>query len=420
MDKFVVQGGKKLKGEVQVSGSKNACLPILAATLLGQEECVIENVPNLRDIVTMVKLLRSLGARVTQANGSVSVKPTNSLVALAPYKLVSTMRASVCVLGPLLGKLGEAEVSLPGGCVIGARPIDLHLKGFEALGAKITIEHGYVKAKAGRLTGSEIYLGGSFGSSVLATGNVMMAAVLAKGQTLIENAACEPEVVDLANFLVRMGAKIEGQGSHLIRIQGVKKLRGARYSVIPDRIEAGTYLVAGAVTGGDVTVKNVVPEHNNALFDKLLQAGVTITKGKSTVRLRRSRPLKPVDLTTLPYPGFPTDLQAQMMALTATAPGISVITEKIYPDRFMHVPELNRMGAKIFLEGSSAIVTGMKKLSGAHVMASDLRASAALLLAGLVAEGRTDIHRVYHLDRGYEQVEEKLSQLGATVWREKE
>lgn len=420
MDKFIVQGGKRLKGEIEVSGSKNACLPILAAALLGEEESVIENVPNLRDISTMVKLLRSLGARVTQGNGSVSIRPTNSLIALAPYKLVSTMRASVCVLGPLLGRLGEAEVSLPGGCVIGTRPIDLHLKGFEALGAKITIEHGYVKAKAGSLKGAEIYLGGSFGSSVLATGNVMMAAVLAKGQTLIENAACEPEVVDLANFLIRMGAKIEGHGSHLIRIQGVKKLKGAHYRVIPDRIEAGTYLVAGAITRGDVTVKNVVPEHNNALFDKLQQAGASIVKGKSTVRIRMTKPLAPVDLTTLPYPGFPTDLQAQMMALMTTAPGISVMTEKIYPDRFMHVPELNRMGAKIFLEGSSAIVTGMKKLSGAHVMASDLRASAALVLAGLVAEGRTDVHRVYHLDRGYEQVEEKLSRLGATVWREKE
>ncbi|HNV86415.1 MAG TPA: UDP-N-acetylglucosamine 1-carboxyvinyltransferase [Candidatus Omnitrophota bacterium] len=420
MDKFIVQGGKRLRGEVEISGAKNSCLPILAAALLGEGESVIENVPNLRDISTMVKLLRSLGARVTQNNGSVSIRPTNALVPLAPYKLVSTMRASVCVLGPLLGRLGEAEVSLPGGCVIGARPIDLHLKGFEALGAKITIEHGYVKAKAASLRGSEIYLGGSFGSSVLATGNVMMAAVLAKGETLIENAACEPEVVDLANFLVRMGAKIEGHGSHLIRIQGVKKLRGARYQVISDRIEAGTYLVAGAVTHGDVTVKNVTPEHNNALYDKLMQTGAVITKGKNTVRIQVKKPLKPVDLTTLPYPGFPTDLQAQLMALMTTASGISVITEKIYPDRFMHVPELNRMGARIFLEGSSAIVTGVKKLSGAHVMASDLRASAALVLAGLVAEGRTDIHRVYHLDRGYEQVEEKLSRLGATVWREKE
>ncbi len=420
MEKLVIQGGKRLNGEVEISGAKNATLPILAATLLADGESVIENVPNLRDISTMIRLLRSLGARVTQSNGSISVKPTNALVPLAPYKLVSTMRASICVLGPLLGRLHEAEVSLPGGCVIGPRPIDLHLKGLEALGAKITIEHGYVKAKAKELRGREIYLGGAFGSSVLATGNVMMAAVMAKGETLIENAACEPEVEDLANFLIRMGAKIEGAGTHLLRIQGVKKLRGARHRVIPDRIEAGTFIVAGAMSGGDVVVKNTLPQHNNALLDKLRATGVEVTHTKNTIRVRGKKKLRPVDVTTLPYPGFPTDLQAQMMALMTITPGISVITEKIYPDRFMHVSELNRMGAKIFMEGSTAIVTGVKRLSGAHVMASDLRASAALLLAGLVAEGRTDVHRIYHLDRGYEKVEEKLKGLGATVWREKE
>jgi UDP-N-acetylglucosamine 1-carboxyvinyltransferase len=304
--------------------------------------------------------------------------------------------------------------------VIGPRPIDLHLKGLEALGASIVIEHGYVKAKAKELRGRDIYLGGPFGSSVLATANVMMAAVLARGQTAIENAACEPEVEDLANFLIRMGAKIEGAGTHLIKIQGVKKLRGTRYRIIPDRIEAGTYMAAGAITGGDVMIKNVTPQHNNALIDKLREAGVEITKGKNWVRVRGKRRLKPVDVTTLPYPGFPTDLQAQMMAIMTVTPGISVITEKIYPDRFMHISELNRMGAKVFLEGSSAIVTGVKKLSGAYVMASDLRASAALVLAGLVADGRTDIHRIYHLDRGSEKVEEKLKGLGAAVWREKE
>ncbi len=420
MEKLVIQGGKRLNGEVEISGAKNATLPILAATILADGESVIENVPNLRDISTMIRLLRSLGVRVTQSNGSISVKPTNALVPLAPYKLVSTMRASICVLGPLLGRLHEAEVSLPGGCVIGPRPIDLHLKGLEALGAKITIEHGYVKAKAKELRGREIYLGGAFGSSVLATGNVMMAAVMAKGETLIENAACEPEVEDLANFLIRMGAKIEGAGTHLLRIQGVKKLRGARHRVIPDRIEAGTFIVAGAMSGGDVVVKNTLPQHNNALLDKLRATGVEVTHTKNTIRVRGKKKLRPVDVTTLPYPGFPTDLQAQMMALMTITPGISVITEKIYPDRFMHVSELNRMGSKIFMEGSSAIVTGVKRLSGAHVMASDLRASAALLLAGLVAEGRTDVHRIYHLDRGYEKVEEKLKGLGATVWREKE
>ncbi len=421
MEKLVIQGGGKLRGEVEISGAKNASLPILAATLLGEGESLIENVPNLRDISTMIRLLRSLGVRVTQSNGCVSVKPTNTLVPLAPYKLVSTMRASICVLGPLLGRLHEAEVSLPGGCIIGPRPIDLHLKGLEALGAKITIEHGYVKAKAKQLLGRDVYLGGNFGSSVLATANVLMAAVLAKGQTSIENAACEPEVEDLANFLARMGAKIEGAGTHLLRVQGVKKLRGIRYRVIPDRIEAGTYMVGGVITGGDVTVKNVVPQHNNALIDKLRAAGAQVSQGKNWVRVRGARKnLQPVDVTTLPYPGFPTDLQAQMMALMTVTPGISVITEKIYPDRFMHISELNRMGSKVFLEGSSAIVTGVKKLSGAHVMASDLRASAALVLAGLVAEGRTDIHRIYHLDRGYEKVEEKLKGLGAKAWREKE
>jgi UDP-N-acetylglucosamine 1-carboxyvinyltransferase len=420
MEKFVVRGGTRLKGEVSVSGAKNASLPILAATLLGEGESLIENVPNLRDISTMIRLLRSLGARVTQSNGCISVKATNGLVPLAPYKLVSTMRASICVLGPLLGRLRRAEVSLPGGCVIGPRPIDLHLKGLQALGAGITIEHGYVKAKAKQLRGGDIYLGGPYGSSVLATANVMMAAVLAKGVTQIENAACEPEVEDLANFLIRMGAKIEGAGTHLVRIQGVKRLRGARHRVIPDRVEAGTYLVAGAITRGDVTVTDVLPQHNNALLDKLRAAGVEVRQGKNWVRVCGKKGLKPVDVTTLPYPGFPTDLQAQMMALMTVTPGISVITEKIYPDRFMHISELNRMGAKIFLESASAIVTGVKRLSGAHVMASDLRASAALVLAGLVAEGRTDVHRIYHLDRGYEKVEEKLKALGAMVFREKE
>lgn len=420
MDKFVIQGGKKLRGEVKASGSKNSCLPILAAALLGEGESIIENVPNLRDISTMVKLLRALGARVIHGDGMISIKPGKSLTPVAPYKLVSTMRASICVLGPLLGRLHEAEVSMPGGCVIGPRPIDLHIKGLEALGAKITVEHGYVKAKAARLKGADIYLGGAFGSSVLATGNVLMAATLAQGETVIEGSACEPEVVDLANFLVAMGAKISGIGSHRLCIQGVKKLHGAKYSIISDRIEAGTYVLSGVITRGDVTVKNIIPEHLNALLDKLKLTGVHITKGKSWLRAQVKKALLPVDVTTLPYPGFPTDIQAQMMAVMAITPGISVITEKIYPDRFMHISELNRMGAHIQLEGASSIIKGVKKLSGAHVMASDLRASAALVLAGLVAEGRTDVHRVYHLDRGYEQVEEKLSALGATVWREKE
>ena len=421
MDKLVVEGGRKLKGEVEVSGAKNSALPIMAAALLTEEESILENVPNLRDIVTMMKLLHALGAKAHYESGRVVIKPGRNLKPVAAYKLVSTMRASVCVLGPLLARLGYAEVSLPGGCVIGPRPIDLHLKGLRALGAQIDIEHGYIIARVNqKLRGNEIFLGGAFGSSVLATGNVMMAATLASGTTAIENAACEPEVVDLAHFLKKMGAKIQGEGSPRIEIEGVGRLKGASHRVIPDRIETGTYMVAGAMTGGDVTIKKTIPEHQNALMDKLRQSGVKVEREGDTIRVRRNGRLQPVDLATHPYPGFPTDLQAQMMALMAITPGISVITEKIYPDRFIHVAELNRMGSQIFLEGNSAIVHGVSHLSGAPVTASDLRASAALLLAGLVAEGATEVHRVYHLDRGYEQIEEKFSKLGARVRREKE
>jgi UDP-N-acetylglucosamine 1-carboxyvinyltransferase len=421
MDKIVISGGRKLKGEVIISGAKNSALPIMAAALLSEEESIIENVPDLRDIQTMIRLLRALGAKAHFDDGCVVIKPGKNLNPIAPYKLVSTMRASVCVLGPLLARMGEAEVSVPGGCVIGPRPIDLHIKGLQALGAQTVIEHGYVHAKVkNKLRGNEIFLGGAFGSSVLATDNVMMAAVLAHGKTTIENAACEPEVVDLARFLRKMGAKITGEGSPRIEIEGVRKLHGAKYDVIPDRIEAGTYIFASAMTGGDVLVKNVEPDHQNAVIDKLRQSGVRIDKTKNTIRIRRTGKLKPVDVTTLPYPGFPTDLQAQMMALMAVTGGISVITEKIYPDRFMHVSELNRMGSKIFLEGASAIVHGVKRLSGAPVMASDLRASAALVIAGLVAEGKTEVHRVYHLDRGYERLEAKFNSLGAMITREKE
>lgn len=421
MDKLVVEGGKKLKGEVEISGAKNSALPILAACLLTDEESILENVPGLRDITTMIKLLHALGARAHYEAGTLVVKPGNNLKPVAPYKLVSTMRASVCVLGPLLTRLGVAEVSLPGGCVIGPRPIDLHLKGLRALGARIEVQHGYVVARVKRrLQGNEIFLGGAFGSSVLATGNVLMAATLASGKTCIENAACEPEVVDLAQFLKKMGAKIRGEGSPRIEVEGVKKLKGARHRIIPDRIEAGTYMVAAATTGGDVLIKKIIPEHQNALMDRLAQSGVRIQKAGDGIRVRRNGRLRAVDVTTLPYPGFPTDLQAQMMALMAVTPGISIITEKIYPDRFIHVAELNRMGSQIFLEGASAIVHGVRCLSGAPVTASDLRASAGLLLAGLAAEGTTEVHRVYHLDRGYERIEEKFSGLGARIWREKE
>ena len=421
MDKIIVKGGTKLKGEVEVSGAKNSALPLMAAALLSPDESVFENVPNLSDIMTMCKLLRSLGARVIYEDGTLSIKPGKNLKPFAPYTLVSTMRASVCVLGPLLARLGESEVSLPGGCVIGPRPIDLHLKGLEALGAKIEIRHGYVRAKAtSKMRGAEIYLGGSYGSSVLATGNVMMAATLTPGKTVIESAACEPEVVDLANFLKAMGAKISGEGSPRIEIEGVKKLHGANYRVIPDRIEAGTFMFAAAITGGDLMIKKMEPSHQNAVIDKLLQTGVKVVKYKNAVRVSRRGKLKATDMTTLPYPAFPTDLQAQMMALMTIAPGISVITEKIYPDRFMHVSELGRMGAKIIMEGATSVIHGVKKLSGAPVMASDLRASAALVLAGLVADGETEVNRVYHLDRGYDRLEQKLSKVGASIRRVKE
>ncbi|HOX10144.1 MAG TPA: UDP-N-acetylglucosamine 1-carboxyvinyltransferase, partial [Candidatus Omnitrophota bacterium] len=339
---------------------------------------------------------------------------------IAPYKYVKEMRASFCVLGPILAKHRKAQVSYPGGCAIGNRPVDLHLKGIKALGAEIKIEHGYVMAQAKQLKGAHIFLGGAFGSSVLATDNVMMAATLAKGRTVIENAACEPEVVDLADFLVKMGAKIKGAGTPLLEIEGVRRLGGAEYEVIPDRIEAGTFMIAAAITKGDLLIKGARFDHLGAVVDKLLDAGVTITRHGKDIRVRVKRHLKPVDITTLPYPGFPTDLQAQMLSLVSVINGISVITEKIYPDRYMHVSELARMGAQIKLEGDSAIVKGIKQLSGAPVMASDLRASAALVLAGMAAKGRTDVSRVYHLDRGYDRIELKLSDVGANIRREKE
>ncbi|MBI2871123.1 MAG: UDP-N-acetylglucosamine 1-carboxyvinyltransferase [Candidatus Omnitrophica bacterium] len=417
MDYVEIKGGQPLRGTVQVSGSKNATLPILAACLLTSKTSVIRGYPHLRDVDTMIRILRALGVSVRVSYQRIEVTPGKSRKFVAPYGLVSTMRASICVLGPLLARQHKAQVSLPGGCVIGPRPIDLHLKGLKALGAQIRIEHGYVVAEAKVLKGSDIYLGGHFGSSVLATGNVIMASVFAKGRTLIEDAATEPEVVDLAEFLNKMGARVQGAGTHVIQVDGVDRLHGADHTVIPDRIEAGTFIVGAAVTGGDVTIKNCRLGHLNAAVDKLQQAGVDFVRSDGALRVRAPRRLKPVDVTTLPYPGFPTDMQAQMMALMSVTPGISVITEKVYPDRFMHVSELNRMGSHIFLEGSSAIVNGVKSLSGAQVMASDLRASAALVLAGLVAEGKTLVSRVYHLDRGYETLEQKLVQLGAQVRR---
>lgn len=420
MDKLVIEGSNRLSGTVEISGSKNACLPILAAALLTEEKSVIRNASTLRDISTMIKILKNFDVKAKQEGDVVTIEPGKYKKYVAPYDLVSTMRASICVLGPLLGKQKRAEVSFPGGCVIGPRPIDIHLKGLRALGVKIKVEKGYIIADASKMRGSHVYLGGHFGSSVLATANIMMAAVLAKGVTIIEHGACEPEVLDLANFLIKMGANIRGQGTNRVIIEGVKRLHGAEHSVIPDRIEAGTYMVAAAITKGDVTLKNAKLEHLVAFIDKLEEAGLSIKKIPSGLKVKYVKKLKPFDITTLPYPGFPTDMQAQMMSLMTVTDGISVVTEKIYPERFIHISELNRMGADIILEGASAIIKGVRTLSGAPVMASDLRASAALVLAGLVAKGKTEVHRIYHLDRGYERLEEKLAGLGANVWREKE
>ena len=415
----MIEGGSPLAGTVVVSGAKNAVLPIMAACLLTDDRCVIRNVPRVADVLTMIKILQSLDVRAALENDRLTIEAKGYTKYVASYKLVSTMRASVCTLGPLLAKHRRAEVSMPGGCVIGPRPIDLHIKGLSALGAKMVVQHGYVIAEAKRLRGGHVYLGGSYGSSVLGTDNVMMAATLARGRTVIENAACEPEVVDLAHFLSKMGAKIRGEGSPRIEIDGVKRLHGAEHTIIPDRIEAGTFLIGAAMTRSPLTVKGARADHLGAVVDKLTEAGASLREVDGGMRVQVRRALRPVDVTTLPYPGFPTDLQAQMMALMTVTDGISVITEKIYPERFMHISELNRMGAGVHLQGDSGIVKGVRRLSGAPVMASDLRASAALVLAGLVAQGRTDVQRVYHLDRGYDKLERKLAAVGARIWREK-
>jgi len=421
VDKIVIEGGVPLEGTVEVRGAKNAALPILFSTILTDEPCRIRNVPRLRDVDSALLILREFGMHCDrEADGTLAIQTDDTSVYTAPYEHVRKMRASVCALGPLLARRGRARVSLPGGCVFGVRPIDLHLKGLRALGAQIEIRHGYIEAKTDRLRGAAIYLGGAFGSSVLGTANVMMAATLAEGTTTIESAACEPEIVDLAQFLVAMGAKIEGIGTPSVVVHGVKELGGADHRVIPDRIEAGTLLIAAAITRGEVIVKGANARHLGALIDALHRAGLYISAEADMIRLTANGGFKAVDITTLPYPGFPTDLQAQFMALLSLADGISIITEKVYPDRFIHIAELARMGATIRKEGSSAIVIGTPSLSGAPVMASDLRASACLLLAGLVARGRTEVHRIYHLDRGYERIEERLRALGARIWREKE
>jgi UDP-N-acetylglucosamine 1-carboxyvinyltransferase len=413
MDKIVIEGGLRLRGEVRISGAKNAALPILCSAILSGGRSTFKNVPVLHDIRTMGKLLRNLGCEV-EGDRTVTVAAGKLTAFEAPYELVKTMRASVLVLGPLVARYGRARVSLPGGCAIGARPIDQHLKGLEAMGAKITLSHGYVEAKAKRLTGARIVCDVP---TVTGTENLMMAAALAKGRTVIENAAREPEVEELARVLNKMGARIHGAGTSVVDIDGVDELHPIEHAIIPDRIETGTFMVAAAITRGDVTIKDCLPEHNDAVTAKLRAAGAEVTAHEGGLRVRAKGDLLPVDLTTQPYPGFPTDMQAQFMVLAAVAMGQSVITETIFENRYMHVQELARMGADIHVDGRTSIVRGRPRLEGATVMASDLRASAALVLAGLVATGTTEILRVYHLDRGYEKIEKKLSKLGAKIRR---
>jgi UDP-N-acetylglucosamine 1-carboxyvinyltransferase len=420
VDKIVISGGRRLKGEVRVSGAKNAALPILASAILARGTSVFRNVPKLMDVRTMAKLLRILGADVVDADKSgyaLSVRTEGIAKLEAPYELVKTMRASVLVLGPLVARHGEAIVSLPGGCAIGARPIDQHLKGLEAMGAKITLAHGSVTAKAKRLRGAAIVCDVP---TVTGTENLMMAATLAKGRTTIENAAREPEVEELARVLNKMGARVQGAGTSVISIEGVDELQPIEHAIVADRIEAGTFMVAAALTRGDVLLRDCLPEHLDAVVAKLRSAGAEITPEEGGLRVRGRAEIQAVDITTQPYPGFPTDMQAQFMTLATRARGQSVITETIFENRYMHVSELARMGADIHVDGRTAVIRGVKKLTGAKVMASDLRASAALILAGLVAEGTTEVLRVYHLDRGYEHIEKKLQKLGADVKRAKD
>jgi UDP-N-acetylglucosamine 1-carboxyvinyltransferase len=418
MDKLVIRGGNPLVGSVRISGAKNAALPAMAAALLTEDTVILENIPQVRDIVTERNLLAAMGAEVELGYGRAQHRTTiscgNLVSAEASYDLVKTMRASTLVLGPLVARMKKAHVSLPGGCAIGARPIDLHLKGLEKLGAQITQEHGYIEARANRLTGARI----AFEKiTVTGTEDLLMAATLAEGETVLENCACEPEVVDLAALLTKMGAHIEGAGTRTIRVQGVERLHGARHRVIPDRIEAGTFIVAAALTGGDLTVTGCDPMHLGALLSKLEECGVPATTTADSVRIVRTGPLKAADIVTEEYPGFPTDMQAQYMALMTQAEGASLIAENIFENRYMHAQELVRMGANIKIEGPRAVVRGVTLLSGAAVQASDLRASASLVLAALVAEGETIIDRVYHIDRGYERIEEKLRSVGAQIRR---
>lgn len=417
MDKLIIHGGRRLQGEVVISGAKNAALPIMVASLLAPGKSTLRNVPKLMDVLTMGKLLSSLGAGVRHELGMVSIDAEQVTGHEAPYNLVKTMRASVLVLGPLLARKGIARVSLPGGCAIGARPINLHLMGLEKMGASIELDKGYVIARSKGLKGSVIYLDTP---TVTGTENLMMAGSLARGTTVIENAAKEPEVIDLANALTSMGAVVRGAGESTIEVEGVEGLRPLEYTIIPDRVETGTFMIMAGITGGDILIKGCNPEHNDALITKLLEAGLAIEKRHD--QLQVTGPGRPLarDIKTLPYPGFPTDMQAQFMALMSVAQGTSVIRETIFENRFMHVAELRRMGAEIETEGGVATVKGVRKLKGTEVMATDLRASASLIVAALAAEGKTTIHRVYHLDRGYEKIEEKLKGLGATVERMKD
>jgi UDP-N-acetylglucosamine 1-carboxyvinyltransferase len=416
MDKIEITGGVKLHGEVTISGAKNAVLPLMTATILSSGENIIRNVPNLRDVMTMGKLLAHLGFGFHLEDNQILLQ-TNKITSLdAPYDFVKTMRASVLVLGPLLASTGRARVSLPGGCAIGARPINLHIMGLEKMGAKIKLSEGYIEAKAKQLKGAAIYFDIP---TVTGSENLMMAATLADGTTILENAACEPEVVDLANALISMGADIQGAGTSVIRIKGVNKLRPLDYTVIPDRIETATFIAAAAITRGDVTIKGGRPEHLEAVINKIKEAGVRVVQKNDKLIVKGPERLSPIDVKTMPHPGFPTDMQAQFMALMSIADGTSLITESIFENRFMHVAELKRMGADITVEGSTATVKGVKSLKGAPVMATDLRASASLVVAGLAAHGTTVIDRVYHLDRGYERIEEKLRKLGAKIRRVK-
>jgi UDP-N-acetylglucosamine 1-carboxyvinyltransferase len=434
MDSFLIHGGQRLQGVIEVSGSKNSALPILAATLMVEGKTTLNGVPRLSDIDSMTRLIGELGCHVHRhepagqdisygpaLNGPLDVEVLDERQCEARYDIVKTMRASICVLGPLLAKRGKAIVSIPGGCAIGDRPVTLHLRGLEKLGAQFRTENGNIVGEVrGRLRGCRMYLGGAQGPTVLGTINVMCAAALAEGQTVLVGAACEPEVSDCAELLIKMGANIKGHGTPEIRIDGVERLIGTEHRVIPDRIECGTYLIAAAITNGELELRNCNLDHLIAVTDRLEEVGVRFEHGNGTVRVKSSRAITPVEMTTQPYPGFPTDLQAQLMALLCLADGISVVTERVFPDRFLHVGELNRMGARVRKEGPTAIIQGVGQLQGASVMASDLRASAALVLAGLVAKGVTRIDRVYHIDRGYEKIEQKLVAVGAHIERVKE